>query len=205
MRYSTLLLGLALTCAGMTASNAGPAIKGDAAKGAALMTERCAACHGPDGNSLAANFPKLAGQHAEYLMLELKEYQANRRQSEVMQPIVKDLSEEDITNLAVFLTAQKPTPGTVTDPQLLALGKKVYLEGNSDTGVPSCDGCHEENGAGSARFPRVAGQNVEYTLEQFRMYSTGKRPFGKKVMRTVAERLTEKEARAVAEYMTSLP
>jgi cytochrome c553 len=88
---------------------------------------------------------------------------------------------------------------------LLPLGKKVYLEGNSDTGVPSCDGCHEENGAGSARFPRIAGQNVEYTLEQFRLYTTGKRPFGKKVMRTVAERLTEKEARAVAEYMASLP
>lgn len=205
MRFRKFLLALVLAGTGMTASNAGPALKGDAARGAALMAERCAGCHGPDGNSPAPNFPKLAGQHAEYLLHELKEYQEHHRDSELMQPVVKDLGEEDMVNLAVFLAAQKPTPGTVTDASLLALGKKVYLEGNPDTGVPSCDGCHEEGGEGSARFPRLAGQNVEYTLEQFRLYTAGKRPHGKKVMRTVAERLTEKEARAVAEYMASLP
>lgn len=205
MRSHKILIGLALACAGMATSNAGPALKGDIAKGAALMAERCAGCHGPDGNSPVPNFPKLAGQHAEYLLHEIKEYQEYHRESEMMLPIVKDLSAEDMTNLAVFLAAQTPTPGTVTDPALLPLGKKIYLEGNSDTGVPSCDGCHEENGSGSARFPRVASQNVEYTLEQFRIYTAGKRPFGKKVMRTVAERLSEKEARAVAEYMASMP
>jgi cytochrome c553 len=205
MRPRKILIGLALALAGMTASNAGPTIKGDAAKGAALMAERCAGCHGPDGNSAAPTFPKLAGQSAEYLLHEFKEYQEHHRESEMMEPLVKDLTQEDMNNLAVFLAAQKPTPGTVTEPGLLALGKKIYLQGNSDTGVPSCDGCHEEDGAGSAKFPRVAAQNVEYTLEQFRLYTAGKRPFGKKVMRTVAERLTEKEARAVAEYMASMP
>jgi cytochrome c553 len=198
------LLGLALAFAGMTVAIAGPAVKGDPARGAALMAERCAACHGPDGNSPAPNFPKLAGQHAEYLLHELEEYQQHHRESEMMQPIVAALSPDEMADLAVFLSAQKPTPGTVTDPSLLALGKKVYLEGNSDTGVPSCDGCHEEDGGGSARFPRVAGQNVEYVLEQFRLYTAGKRKFGKKVMRTVAERLSEQEARAVAEYMASM-
>ena len=81
----------------------------------------------------------------------------------------------------------------------------IYLEGNPVSGVPSCDGCHEENGYGSPRYPRVAGQNQEYTLEQFRLYATGHRKFGKKVMRTVAERITEQEAKAVAEYIASMP
>lgn len=205
MRFRTFLIALALAGGGMTASNAGNTVKGDPAKGEALMAERCAACHGPDGNSQMPTFPKLAGQHPEYLLHEIKEYQAYHRESEMMNPAVKDLSDEDMANLVVFLAAQKPAPGIVTDPSLLPLGKDVYLKGNPATGVPSCDGCHEEGGEGSARFPRIAGQNVEYTLEQFRLYVAGKRPFGKKVMRTVAERLSEKEARAVAEYMASLP
>ncbi|MDD4880353.1 MAG: c-type cytochrome [Gallionellaceae bacterium] len=205
MRFRTVLIALVLAGGGMTASKAGPAIKGDVAKGEALMAERCAACHGPDGNSPVPSFPKLAGQHAEYLLHELNEYKEHHRDNEMMLPIVESLNQEDMVNLAVFLAAQKPAPGTVTEPALLARGKKVYLEGNPDTGVPSCDGCHEEDGAGSSRFPRIAGQNVEYTLEQFRLYTAGKRPYAKKVMRTVAERLTEHEARAVAEYLASLP
>ncbi len=205
MRHSKILVSLILSAAGMTVSNAGPAIQGDADKGAAIVAERCSGCHGANGNSPAPNFPSLAGQHAEYLISELKAYQTGQRESELMQPLVKDLAEADIANISVYLAKQKPAPGAVNDPGLLAFGKRIYLEGNSDTGVPSCDGCHEEGGEGSARFPRVAGQSAEYTLEQFRLYAAGKRPYGKKVMRTVAERLSEKEARAVAEYMASLP
>jgi cytochrome c553 len=205
MRHSTILIGFILSAAAMTASNAGPAVPGDAAKGAAIVVERCSGCHGADGNSPAPTFPNLAGQHAEYLISELKAYQAGQRESELMQPLVKDLTEADIKNISVFFAKQKPAPGTVNDPSLLTLGKKIYLEGNSDTGVPSCDGCHETGGEGTARFPRLAGQSAEYTMEQFRLYAAGKRPHGKRVMRTVAERLSEKEARAVAEYMASLP
>lgn len=205
MRFRPYILAFALFGAGMTAVNAGPTGQGDPAKGATLMAERCAACHGPDGNSPVPTFPKLAGQHVDYLVHELNEYQEHRRVSEMMLPIAKELSQTDIADIAVFLAAQKPSPGMVSEPSLLAMGKRIYLEGNSDTGVPSCEGCHEADGSGSARFPRLAGQNVEYTLEQFRLYSSGKRPFGKKVMRTIAERLSEKEARAVAEYMASLP
>jgi cytochrome c553 len=205
MRLHTLSIGMALACIGMAASSADPAAKDDAARGAALMAERCAACHGPDGNAVATNFPKLAGQHTEYLLHELGEYKLHHRESELMQPAVSELSDQDMADLAVFLAGQKPAPGIVTDPSLLPLGKKVYFEGNSDTGVPSCDGCHEADGAGAARFPRVAGQNPDYVLEQFRLYATGKRQFGKKVMRTIAERLSEQETRAVAEYMASMP
>lgn len=198
--------GLALLCAGLFCTSAGPVAAKDALeRGASLMLERCASCHGPDGNSPVPAFPKLAGQHADYLLHELKEYKDHHRHSEVMQPVAKELSEEDMAAVAAFLAVQKPSPGTVSDAGLLPLGKKLYFEGNSDTGVPSCDGCHEADGSGSARFPRIAGQNVEYVLEQFRLYATGKRPRGKKVMRTIAERLTEQEARAVAEYLASQP
>lgn len=202
MRLRGLPITLVLAGLGLTAAQAG---QGDPAKGAALVGERCAACHGADGNAPQPGHPRLAGQQPEYLLAELKAYQDGQRVSAVMQPVAAALSAQGAADIAAFLAGRKPAPGVAGDPALVAQGKKVYFEGNPGTGLPSCDGCHEEGGEGSARFPRVAGQNVEYVLEQFRLYAAGKRPYGKKVMRTVAERLSEQEARAVAEYLASLP
>ena len=194
----------ALMGVGITFAIAAEKVVGDPAKAESIVTEACAGCHGQDGNSPVPNFPKLAGQTAEYLLREMKEFKQEHRQSEVMAPFIATLTDQDMANLALYFAAQKPTPGEVTKPELLALGKKIYLEGNPDSGVPSCDGCHEEDGAGSDQYPRVAGQNVEYTMEQIKLYATHVRKNGKRVMRIVAERLTEKEAEAVAQYLASM-
>lgn len=178
---------------------------GDAAKAMSLAGNLCASCHGEDGNSAIPNFPKLAGQQAVYLLRELKDYKSGKRESEVMVPLVAGLSDEDLANLAAFYASQKPAPGTVTEPSLLPVGKTLYLKGNAKSDVPSCESCHEEDGKGAGKFPRVAGQNVEYLLEQFRLYAAGKRTNGTRVMKTIAERMTEKETRAVSEYMASMP
>ncbi len=178
---------------------------GDAAKAISLAGNLCAACHGEDGNSAIPNFPKLAGQQAVYLLRELKDYKSGRRQNEVMGPLVSGLTDEDLANLAAFYASQKPAPGTVTEPSLLPVGKTLYLKGNAASDIPSCESCHEVDGSGSGKFPRVAGQNVEYLLEQFRLYAAGKRTNGTRVMRTIAERMSEKETRAVSEYMASMP
>lgn len=178
---------------------------GDAAKAASLSANLCASCHGEDGNGPVTTFPKLAGQQAAYLLRELKDYRSGKRVSEVMQPIVGSLSDEDLANLAAFYASQKAAPGTVTDPSLLPVGKTLYLKGNAKSGVPSCDSCHEEDGAGAGKFPRVAGQHVDYALDQFRLYAAGKRTNGARVMQAIAERMTEQETRAVAEFMVSMP
>lgn len=177
----------------------------DAAKGAGIATEVCAGCHGADGNSIAPTFPKLAGQQKVYLLRELKDYKSGKRVSEIMAPFVAALSDDDLSNLATYYAKQKPAPGVAGDAKLLAVGKNLYLKGNSNTDVPSCDSCHEEDGSGSGKFPRVAGQHVDYTLDQFRLYATGKRTNGARVMQAVAERMSEEETRAVAEYMASMP
>lgn len=178
---------------------------GDAGKAISLAGNLCAACHGEDGNSVAPNFPKLAGQQAVYLLRELKDYKSGKRESEIMGPLVAGLSDEDLANLAAFYAAQKPAPGTVTQAALLPVGKALYFNGNAASGIPSCESCHEADGKGAGKFPRVAGQHVEYLLEQFRLYAAGKRTNGTRVMKTIAERMTEKETRAVAEYMASMP
>lgn len=197
-----LLLGACL-CGGIAAAWAA-GLPGDAKKGKAIAQQQCASCHGDDGNSQVSSFPKLAGQQSAYLLRELQDYRSGARANEVMTAIVAGLSDDDMAHLATYYAKQEPAPGQVSRPELLAAGKKFYLEGNSDSGVPSCDGCHEENGEGSKRFPRVAGQHAEYTLEQIRQYASGKRSNGVKVMRTIAQRMTEAEALAVVEYMSSL-
>ena len=169
-----------------------------------LASETCGGCHGADGNSAVPEFPKLAGQQQVYLQRELADYKEARRQNDIMAPMAASLSEDDMAKLAAYYAAQKPAVGTVSKPDLLALGKRIYLEGNTKSGVPSCDGCHEENGEGSKKFPRLAGQHVAYTLDQIAQYASGKRSNGVRVMRTIAERLTKEEAEAVAEYTASL-
>lgn len=204
MNHTQTFTGLSLLLAGMVAASAAEDVKGDPAKAVPVVEKLCAACHGLDGNSPIANIPKLAGQHPEYLLKELRAYQAEHRASGIMAPLAKQLGEEDLANLAAYFARQKPAPGTVSRPELLAAGKKLYLEGNPKTGVPACDGCHEEDGSGSKRFPRLAGQHVDYTLEELKRYAAGQRNYGTKLMRTVAERLTPQEAEALAQYMASL-
>lgn len=199
------LAGLLLFAGGAALSFAAGTVTGDPTKAVAIVESKCAGCHGMDGNSPVLTFPKLAGLHPQYLLHEMYEYREHHRNNEMMSPLVQDLSDADMANLALYFAAQKPTPATVTEPGLLTLGKKIYLEGNPDSGLPSCDGCHETDGVGSDRFPRLAGQNPEYVLEQFRLYASGNRKYGKKVMRTVAERITEQEAKAVAQYIASMP
>jgi cytochrome c553 len=199
-----MLSALTLSVTGISLTIAAPALNGDATKGKTIAGETCAGCHGADGNSEVPTFPKLAGQHAVYLVKEMKDYKSGHRVSDIMLPVMTPLSEQDMIDVALFYAKQKPTSAGATKPELVETGKKVYLEGNSKSGVPSCDGCHEEDGTGSAKFPRVAGQHADFTIEELQRYASGKRVYASKVMRTVAERLTPQEAEAVAQYMASM-
>ena len=192
---------IAFACLALSAVIAAP-VQADAE---AIANEMCAGCHGADGNSMVPGFPKLAGQQKVYLLRELKDYRSGKRVSEIMAPLVSTLSDQDVADLADYYAKQKPAPGVAGNPALLSVGKNLYLKGNSNTDVPSCDSCHEEDGSGSGKFPRVAGQHVDYALDQFRLYATGKRTNGSRVMQAVANRMSEEETRAVAEYMASMP
>jgi len=197
-------LGLALCLGTVAASVAAAPLKGDPAKAAPMVEEKCAGCHGPDGNSPAPNFPSLAGQNANYLLQEMQAYKSLRRSNDMMTPPLEGLTDQDLINIALFFAKQKPTPGTVGNPDLLKLGGKLYLQGNPASGVPACDICHGGDGHGRSIFPRVAAQGVDYSIDQFNQYAHDDRKSGKKIMRSVAKRLTEAEIKALAEYMASL-
>lgn len=83
-----------------------PAYAGDAAEGQ-RKTQTCVACHGPDGNSTAPDFPKLAGQHYDYLVKTLKDYKSGVRKNAIMAPMVANLTTRDIEDLAAYYSSQK--------------------------------------------------------------------------------------------------
>ena len=100
---SKMLLALAFSA---LANTTVAAPKGNAAAGA-IAAKPCAACHGPTGDeSLDAQYPKLAGQYPDYLLRSLQEYQSGRRDNAIMAGFVKDLSPQDLADLAAFYAAQ---------------------------------------------------------------------------------------------------
>jgi cytochrome c553 len=183
----------------------------DAAKAQQIAGQVCAACHAADGNSVAAINPKIAGQFPEYLHKQLADFKPQpgkkpARESPIMTPMVANLSEADMKNLAAYYSGQKLKPAAAADKDLAALGQKIWRGGIAATGVPACAGCHGPAGAGiPAQYPRLSGQFADYLAAQLKGFKEGGRandPNG--MMRGVAARLTEREIRAVAEYAAGL-
>jgi cytochrome c553 len=87
-------------------SIAGAAGAADLAAGQAKAKEVCQACHGLDGNSQTADYPKLAGQYPDYLAKALRDYQSGRRKNPIMAGMAAPLTPKDIDNLAAYYSAQ---------------------------------------------------------------------------------------------------
>lgn len=177
-----------------------PAFAADAAQMAATV---CATCHGVDGNSSDPKNPKIAGMDQEYLLRQLKGFASGQRRDETMAGIVANIDPGDFPLLAAHYGKQKPAAGKVGNKPFAEAGRKVYEDGNTDTGVPACAGCHQPDGAGNARFPRLAGQHPAYTLKQLADYKSGRRATDR-LMVTVGQRLTAEEMKALAEFVAGL-
>jgi cytochrome c553 len=166
----------------------------------------CAACHAPDGNSTNPVWPKIAGQHPEYLIKQLTDFRNGSRENAQMSPMAANLSDEDIADLAAFYSSQKVKHGK-TEPAMLRLGEKIYRAGNIDAGVPACLACHGPTGRGNpaAFYPALAGQLSAYTQSQLNAFrSDARKNDTNEVMRTVVDRMTDEEIRAVSEYLQGL-
>jgi len=169
----------------------------------------CQGCHGPDGNSLGPEWPNLAGQHAGYIEKQISNFQAGNRQDPTMSSMVIGLSKEDISDIAAYFSSQTLQPAS-TDAKAaidIALGKKIYKGGNTYNGVPACAGCHGPNGVGNAPavFPRISGQKIEYLVKTLNDFRTGSRANDpNEIMRNIATKLSDREIKAVAAYVSSL-
>ncbi|WP_299019748.1 c-type cytochrome [uncultured Tepidimonas sp.] len=176
----------------------------DLKRGAALYGQVCVACHAADGNSTTAANPKLAQQHPEYLIKQLKEYKSGKRANAVMVGFAGALSDQDMTDIAHWLASQKGTPGFATDVELVRLGERIYRGGIADRRIPACAGCHGPAGSGiPAEYPRLSGQHAEYTATQLKLFRSNERA-NNKTMHEIARYLTDREIQALAEYTAGL-
>ena len=202
----TVVAALSATVFSSVASEAAaPAsVKPDLAKGEASFAGVCAACHAPDGNSLIPVNPKLAQQHPEYLIKQLTEFKAGKRVNAIMTGMATALSEEDMRNIAYWVSSKKATPGAAKEKELVLLGEKIYRGGIADRQIPACAGCHSPNGAGiPAQYPRLSGQHADYAVAQLTAFRDGVRNNSLQ-MTQIAAKLNDREIKAVADYIAGL-
>ncbi len=183
--------------------------KPDPAKGKEIVGGVCAACHGADGNSVIAQNPKLAGQHADYIYKQLVDYSKpqdakDARVNPIMNGFASGLSDADKRHVAAFVSQQKPGTNTARNKDTLALGQKIYRAGIAAKNVPACAGCHTPNGVGiPAQYPRLAGQHADYTVATLQAFRDGTRR-NNVAMAQIAGRLSDDEMKAVADYVAGL-
>ena len=185
--------------------------KADPSRAQQLVDQICASCHAADGNSALSVNPVLAGQHADYTLKQLMNFRSlddkpAERINAVMAGMVASLSAGDMRNLAAYFEAQKRKPRVARNPDLARIGQAIYRGGILAKNVAACAGCHGPNGTGMpAQFPRLAGQFPEYTTAQLRAFRSGERANDpNRMMRAVAEKLSDREIAALAEYIAGL-
>jgi cbb3-type cytochrome c oxidase subunit III len=198
------LTTLLLAGAALAAGPAPKAAKPDLAKGEAIFTANCAACHGADGNSGSPANPKLAQQHPEYLVKQLQEFKSGKRANAIMAGFAATLSDEDMRNIAYWVGSKPGKPGFAKDKETVALGERIYRGGISDRNIAACAGCHSPNGAGiPAQYPRLSGQHADYTAAQLTAFRDGVRKNNLQ-MSQVAAKMNDREIRAVSDYIAGL-
>ncbi|MBV4538876.1 MULTISPECIES: c-type cytochrome [Pseudomonas] len=201
-----LFVSLLLTMGVAGAANAADPIKGDAAAGQA-KTAVCGACHNPDGNSLAPNFPKLAGQGQRYLEKQLHDIKSGKRTVLEMTGMLEPFNEQDLADIAAYFASQKGSVGAA-DPKLVERGRALFNGGDLEKGMPACTGCHSPNGAGIALagFPHLSGQHAQYVTKQLTDFREGNRTNDgdAMTMRSIAGKLSNKDIDALASYIQGL-
>ncbi|WP_296267223.1 c-type cytochrome [Pseudomonas sp. UBA6562] len=200
--FASLLLTLGVT----GAAGAAQPITGDAAAGQA-KTALCGACHNPDGNSLAPNFPKLAGQGQRYLEKQLHDIKSGKRPVLEMTGMLEGFDDQDLADIAAYFASQKGSVGAA-DPKLVERGRALFNGGDLDKGMPACTGCHSPDGAGLALagFPHLSGQHAQYVSKQLTDFREGNRTNDgdAMTMRTIASKLSNKDIEAISSYIQGL-
>lgn len=167
----------------------------------------CVACHGQKGISNNPEWPSLAGQHAAYLVKQLQDFkQASTRSAAVMTPIVANLSEQDMADLAVYYS-RLPLPSGTTPKQYLALGEQLYRGGDFNKHITACIACHGPRGTGNAQagFPVLSGQQAPYTVQQMQAFKDHTRRNDlNAIMQDISARMSADDMQAVANYVAGL-
>jgi len=188
----------------------------------------CAGCHGEDGNSTMSGFPKLAGQHQNYLFKQLQAFKKGERNSPMMAPLAMGLDEKAMEEIADYYAAQKvsrnPAPvlpaaddddaPAKTDEQkkaelddLITQGSDLYRNGNLTREVSACVACHGPYAEGNkpAAYPALHSQHADYLIKALTDFKTGARSNNREnMMHMIATKMTDQDIKAVAYYISTM-
>jgi len=191
-RFDWLAASVALALAAV------PARAADVAAGKE-KAELCVGCHGENGVSQMENMPSLAGQLDQFIQWQLIYFRAGARKNEQMQPIVEQLSNEDIRNLGAYF-ASLPPPKAAEDKN-----PDLSKKGAQAAAGRRCAACHTESYAGDKAAARIAGQREDYLVKALSDYKSGARSGGAQAaMSEVAHPLSDEEIEALAHYLAHL-
>ena len=212
-RFSSLIVFFIIAYGFVTASYA----EGSKARGKS-KSAACAGCHGEDGNSVSPAFPRLAGQNEAFLARQLSAFKAHLRSDASMEAFAAGLSNQDIEDLSVYFSNQKPNiikpdkkqyidedEEIPVTPELISQGAILYQAGNEASGVAACSACHGPTGSGNslAGFPALKGQFLPYLVKSLNDFREDHRTNDDgAVMRTIAKKMTKAEINAVSAYIS---
>jgi cytochrome c553 len=169
----------------------------------------CGACHGMDGNSTDAQYPRLAGQSEQYIAAQLAAFKTGKRMNPIMMGFAQPLSEQDMHDIGAYFATKASLPG-VADQALVEQGQTLYRQGDMDRGIPACMACHGPDGRGNpgAHYPQVASQHAKYVEARLKGWhdngAQSNDDAHTKIMAGIAQKLDDKDIAAVASYLEGL-
>jgi cytochrome c553 len=178
----------------------------------------CASCHGDNGNSMVATFPKLAQQHSSYLERQLRAFKDSSRNDPMMSAMALTLTDEDIADISAYYAAQKISenalPVLASDDEneksannkdaiqtIIAQGSDLYRNGDLKREVSACIACHGSLGEGNkpASFPALKSQHADYLIKTLTDFKTGSRSNNpENIMHMITKKMTDEEIKAVS-------
>ena len=167
----------------------------------ATLALRCAMCHGARGVS-QADTPNLAGQYSIAIYKELRDFRSGARASAVMAPLVADLSDTDMRDLAAYYAYLPRVSG---DGAAEVEPPRIVADGAPMRSIAPCGACHGElsNKAGA---PWLEGQPVTYLRAQLDAFASGARSNDiSEQMRNVARGMTVQEIDAASRFYAGRP
>ena len=174
----------------------------DEARAKKIISGSCFLCHGAEGDSSSEIFPRLAGQHSEYIAKQLENFKSGKRNNTAMRDMVAKLTPDEMLAIGRYFEKQSVPVEAPKDAGLAAVGKYIYHNGNKYSGVPACASCHGAEARGTVALPRLASQFAIYTETQLKQFNTRERNNDNAVMHSIVSKMTPLEMSAVAEYLS---
>jgi cytochrome c553 len=172
-----------------------------------IKSENCQECHGESGVGLAPSAPKLAGQYADYIIKQLRDFQSGERKHPVMSVMAEALTDDDRADIAAHYSGSPLMQGEAVEED--AVARELYFRGDMSRNIMPCKSCHGETGKGkysaTGCYPVIGGQHMIYLREQLRNWRKGERNNSSGgVMNVIARSLSDAEIEALSNFISGM-